>query len=128
MEYSQSTSRAYRICAHFLIAGIIAILGLYVKGSISLVVVLVIVGLTLFISTFFISIHADAAEAIEIILLEEEEFNKRDHEGRRSKDFNRYEVEAFESKKRESMVADLKEFMVERKKEQERERAADLNQ
>ena len=61
MEYSQSTSRAYRVCAHFAIAGLVAIVGMYIKGSISLIVLLVIVGLALFISTFFISIHADAA-------------------------------------------------------------------
>lgn len=72
MDYSQSTSRAYRICAHFLILGIMAIFALYVKGSISIFALLVIMIQTLFISTLFISIHADAAEAIQIIFLADE--------------------------------------------------------
>lgn len=61
-ESSQSTSRSYRICAHFLIAAGIAITGLYLKGSgISLYTIGLIIFLGIFISTFFISIHADAA-------------------------------------------------------------------
>ena len=71
MDNSQSTSRAYRICAHFLIAGFISILGLYLKGTgISLYTIGIIIVLTIFISTFFISLHTDAAEAIQIIFLE----------------------------------------------------------
>ena len=77
-DESQSTSRAYRICAHFLIAGINAIFALYIKGNISLYAMLLIMIITLFISTLFISMHADAAEAIQVILLEDEEFNRRE--------------------------------------------------
>ena len=61
MDYSQSTSRAYRICAHFLIVGIIAIFSLYIKGTISIYALLIIMIQTLFIATLFISIHADGA-------------------------------------------------------------------
>lgn len=72
-ESSQSTSRSYRICAHFLIAAGIAIAGLYLKGTgISLYTIGLLIFLGIFISTFFISIHADAAEAIQIIFLEDE--------------------------------------------------------
>ena len=69
MDYSQSTSRAYRLCAHFLIVGIMAIIALYIKGVISLYALLVIMIQTIFIATLFISIHADAAEAIQIVFL-----------------------------------------------------------
>lgn len=72
MDYSQSTSRAYRLCAHFLIVGIIAIFALYVKGVISIYALLVIMVETLFIATLFISAHADAAEAIQIVFLADE--------------------------------------------------------
>lgn len=61
MEGSQSTSRTYRICAHLLICGIVGISGLYLKGSITALTILFIVTVALFISTLFISIHADAA-------------------------------------------------------------------
>ena len=62
MDYSQSTSRAYRICAHFLIAGAIGILALYLKGTgISLYSVAFVIMMAIFIATFFISVHADAA-------------------------------------------------------------------
>ncbi len=78
MDYSQSTSRIYRICAHFLIAGIVLILALYIKGSISLGALLVILAEALTVSTFFINIHADSSEAIQIVFLQEEDFTKRD--------------------------------------------------
>ena len=59
MDYSQSTSRTYRLCAHLLLMGIMAIFALFVKGSISIYALLVIMIQTLFIATLFISIHAD---------------------------------------------------------------------
>lgn len=77
MEGSQSASRTYRICAHFLIASAVGIFGLYLKGTIAPVTVFVIVGLSLFISTYFISIHADAAEAMIILFLNNEEVEMR---------------------------------------------------
>ena len=74
MDYSQSTSRAYRICAHFLVTGVMTILALYIKGNISIYALLVIMIQTIFIATLFISVHADATEAIQIIFLADEEF------------------------------------------------------
>lgn len=72
MDYSQSTSRAYRLCAHFLIVGLIAIFALYIKGAVSIYAILVIMIQTLFIATLFISAHADATEAIQIVFLADE--------------------------------------------------------
>jgi len=78
-DSSQSTSRSYRICAHFLIAGGVAIAGLFMKGSgLSTYTIIAIIVLAIFIATFFVSIHADAAEAIQIIFLGDEEFTKRE--------------------------------------------------
>ena len=86
MDYSQSTSRAYRICAHFLVTGIMIILALYLKGNISIYALLVIMIQTVFISTLFISIHADAAEAIQIIFLADEEFIRQRKEDEKTYD------------------------------------------
>lgn len=67
---SQSTSRSYRFCAHLLIAGILAIVSLYINGiGTSFYVMLFVIVQTVFISTLFISLHADAAEALQLILL-----------------------------------------------------------
>lgn len=69
-EYSQSISRSYRICSHFLLGGIVAVISFFLQGGQpSAFIVLLVFVLTLFLSTFFISIHADAAEAIQIIFL-----------------------------------------------------------
>lgn len=61
---------SYRICAHMLIAGIVGIICLYIKGTILPTVMLLIMVLSVFISTYFISIHADAAEAIAISFID----------------------------------------------------------
>jgi hypothetical protein len=60
-----------------LIAGIVSIICLYIKGSILPTCILLIMGLSLIISTFFISIHADAGEAIAISFMSNEECEKR---------------------------------------------------
>jgi len=72
LEQSQSTSMSYRICAHMLIAGIVGIICLYMKGSLLPSSLLLIMLLSIFISTFFISIHANAAEAIAISFIDNE--------------------------------------------------------
>ena len=55
------------------IAGLVAILSLWLNGEqISQLAIIIVVLLSLFISTFFISIHADAAEATQILFLAEE--------------------------------------------------------
>jgi hypothetical protein len=53
-----------------LIAGIVGIICLYIKGTILPTVMLLIMVLSVFISTYFISIHADAAEAIAISFID----------------------------------------------------------
>jgi len=76
---SQSISRFYRICAHFLLAGLASVINLIIQGSSkSVFVVLVVFILTLFLSTFFISFHADASESIQIIFLMDEHFANRE--------------------------------------------------
>ena len=61
VEYAQSSSRVYRLSAHFLVMGIVGVISLYILGNISIYAeVLVLVG-TIFISTMFISYHADSA-------------------------------------------------------------------
>jgi hypothetical protein len=77
LDESQSTSRTYRLCAHFLIAGLVGILSMYIAGEITGTLVALILVLSLFISTYFISIHADAAEAIIILFLNNEELESR---------------------------------------------------
>ena len=54
---------------------------LYVKGEIVPTALFVIFLISIFISTFFISIHADAAEAISISFIDNEECEKRTHYG-----------------------------------------------
>lgn len=61
LEYSQSCSRLYRFGAHLFIAGIIGIMSLYMKGAIAPFASMVIVIMTIFVCTFFVSIHADIA-------------------------------------------------------------------
>lgn len=49
--------------------GIIGLISLYLKGKVEFYALIVILVGTIFISTMFISYHADSAEAIQIILL-----------------------------------------------------------
>ena len=69
---SQATSRTYRICAHLLIASLVVLIAMYLDGQLSFGFGLVILCLSIFISTYFISFHADIAESILIIFLEDE--------------------------------------------------------
>ena len=82
-SYSQSCSRIYRLCSHFLLVGILTIISLYSKGNISIYAILLIILESLIISTLFISYHADAAEALQIIYLQDQEFINRKEEGRK---------------------------------------------
>ncbi len=76
---SQSISRAYRICAHFLIAGIVSSINIFQQGSdVSVFIVLVAFIMSLFLSTFFISMHSDAAESIQIMFLMDEHFASKE--------------------------------------------------
>lgn len=85
-EYSQSISRSYRICSHLLLAGLVATLSFFLQGEASVFIVLIVFVVSLFLSTFLISLHADAAEAIQIIFLldvelaRQSERNKNKHD------------------------------------------------
>ena len=79
VESSQNTNRIYRYTAHFAIAGIVSILSSWVLnlgGIITFSGIGVVLLLSIAISTFFISVHADATEAILIIYLIEEELTQ----------------------------------------------------
>jgi len=80
-EYSQSTSRVYRLSAHFLVMGIVGVIALYMNGKISIYAELLILVIAVFISTLFISYHADSAEAIQITLLTIEGLYYHNHLG-----------------------------------------------
>lgn len=58
--------------AHLLIAGTMVIFGLYVKGDISVNALFIIFLLGIFTSTFFISLHGDTCEALQILYLADE--------------------------------------------------------
>jgi hypothetical protein len=60
-EYSQSCSRIYRISAHFFIAALTLLYSIFFTQNSSIYAFLIILIGTLAISTFFISMHADAA-------------------------------------------------------------------
>jgi hypothetical protein len=69
-EDSQSISRSYRICSHLLLAGVVGLVNFLLQGKdTSLFVVLVVFILSLFISTLWISLHADATDAIQVTFL-----------------------------------------------------------
>ena len=69
---SQGVSRTYRLSAHILIAGINAILALYLKGEVSPMTLLIVICLSIFISTFCISVHADSSDSLLIAFLHNE--------------------------------------------------------
>jgi len=79
-DCSQSIMRTYRISAHILLAGIVSIVGLYLKGTIEPYTVAATFFLGIFISTFFISYNADAAEALMLMHSAQEEYFKRSNE------------------------------------------------
>ena len=74
---NQSSMRIYRICAHLCIVGTTSILGLYIKGTVEAYTIAAVLILGIFVSTFIISYHSDASEALLIMFLLEEEFYKR---------------------------------------------------
>lgn len=52
------------------VAGVVAILSLWLGGEqTSQIAIIIVILFSMFVSTFFISIHADAAEAIQILFL-----------------------------------------------------------
>jgi uncharacterized protein YacL len=71
-----------------LLAGFVATISFFLQGgAASIFIVLVVFILSLFLSTFFISLHADAAEAIQVIFLVDYKFAKQNE-----KDKNRHSL------------------------------------
>lgn len=56
--------RLYRICAHIVIAGLISILGLFIKGQIEPYTIAATIVIGMFVSTYIISYQADPADAM----------------------------------------------------------------
>ena len=77
-EYSQSVSRIYSLGAHFFITALSIIFSVFFTNNKSIFALLLIIVGSLTISTFFISLHADTAEAIQIVYLMDQEFRKRE--------------------------------------------------
>jgi hypothetical protein len=77
-EYSQSVNRIYSLASHFFIVGMAIIFSIVFTNNKSIFALLLIVVGTLTIATFFISLHADIAESIQIIYLMEQEFSNRE--------------------------------------------------
>ncbi len=76
-EYSQSASRIYRYCAHFALSGIISLVAFWIFGltaELSIPAMIILLFMSMGVATFFISLHADAGEAILILYLMELEF------------------------------------------------------
>lgn len=69
---SQSVTRYYRFGAHVLLAGIVTLVSLFYRGPISITAIIFIFFLSLLLVTYFISVHADAAEGLFITFLAEE--------------------------------------------------------
>jgi len=61
---TQTSSRIYRVCAHFFIVGLTVIYTMLATDNKSIYALGLIIFGSLTISTFFISLHADGAEAI----------------------------------------------------------------
>lgn len=66
---------------------------MYIKGVISSYALIIIIVNSIFVCTMFISLHADATEAISIIFLVEEELTRRQNKS--TSDFhNRKDIES----------------------------------
>ncbi len=68
------------------------IFAMYIKGVISSYALIIIIINTIFVSTLFISLHADATEAISIIFLADEELTRR-HKNSALDYHNRQDIE-----------------------------------
>ena len=79
---TQSLSRIYRYTSHFAVGGVICILAFWILGlqtEVSVSAMLIMLIMSMGVATFFISIHADASEAILILYLMEHEFAQTRH-------------------------------------------------
>ena len=76
-SYSQSASRIYRYCAHFALAGLVSLAAFWSFGltaEVAIPAMLILLFIPMGVATFFISLHADAGEAILLLYLMEYEF------------------------------------------------------
>lgn len=69
--------RLYRISAHILIAGIVSITGLYIKGAIEPYTIAATIIIGIFVSTYIISYQADPAEALQMMFNVDQEYHRR---------------------------------------------------
>lgn len=88
---SQSASRIYRYTAHFALAGIITLVAFWIFGftfkqEVAIPGMFILLLVAMGVSTFFISLHADAGEAILVLYLMEQEFSEK----RQSTPTNKY--------------------------------------
>lgn len=60
-EYSQSCNRIYSLSSHFFITGLSIVFSVFFTNNTSIFAVLLIIGGSLTVSTFFVSLHADVA-------------------------------------------------------------------
>lgn len=94
--YSQSASRIYRLCAHFALAGIITLVAFWcfgLKAEVSIPAMLILLFVSMGVATFFISLHADAGEAILILYLMEFEFSQNRKTAQRTARFGEIDQE-----------------------------------
>jgi hypothetical protein len=76
-DSTQSPLRLYRISAHILIAGIVSLVGLYIKGQIEPYTIAATIIIGMFVSTYIISYQADPAEAILLMFNIDQEYFRR---------------------------------------------------
>lgn len=79
---SQSASRIYRIAAHFALGGIVTLVAFWIFGytfkhEVAIPAMLILLFISMGVATFFISLHADAGEAILVLYLMDQEFSQR---------------------------------------------------
>lgn len=77
---SQSASRIYRFAAHFALGGIATLVAFWIFGytfkhEVAIPGMLILLFISMGVATFFISLHADAGEAILVLFLIDEEFS-----------------------------------------------------
>ena len=100
-----------------LVMGIVGVIALYMNGKVSIYAELLILIIAIFISTLFISYHADSAEAIQITLLTIEGLYNHNHLG------NNLDLKTLLEVKKEGVRVDLvDEIYNERKKQIEKQK------
>lgn len=91
-EYSQSVNRIYSLGSHFFIAALAVIFSVIFTSNSSIFALIIIIGGALTISTFFISLHADIAESIQVIYLMDQEFTDRMRREKEEKGISKHTI------------------------------------